>query len=1843
MLYRTSAKFVVVLTLAYAPTTAIARTADRADHTQPKEPACRRTVTADVVALDHAYQVNRLGTSRLGGLLYALRHDVEAVGGGNTLQLGQVRLKAYKRPRPIVLRVNAGDCLDIRFQNLLAPTPIDPIQPVTRNVSIHVAGLHLRGTINSDGTWAGSNPAPGSSMSGIVPPGGSATYSLYASAEGANLLYSTAADYNQFGTMQLTMGLFGAVNVEPVDSEWYRSQVTEEDLRIATTGTTPDGHPILDYDAVYPAGNPRAGLPVLRMLDAKGALAHSDLTAVITGPKRGVLTAGAGTNPVLPNRNWPFREVTVHYHESQDLVQAFPYFFNKATGNTPTVNAGQDSFAINYGVAGIAPEILANRLGAGPSRECVECKFEEFFLSSWPLGDPGIVVDVPANASQSVACALEQTAHLGNSAACAPANGGKNATRAFYPDDPSNVYHSYLGDHVRFRILHAGAAVHHVHHHHAHQWLHEAQNQDSNYLDSQSIGPGSSYTLELVYNGSGNRNLTAGDSIFHCHFYPHFASGMWSLYRVHDVFEAGTPLDEARRPRAGARALPDAEIDTGTPIPAVVPIPTMAMAPMPSKVEIVNGQVKLGDDGFPGYPFYVPGVAGHRAPHPPLDFAVDPKTKEVYDGGLPRHVVVGGTVANEQHTTTDWSKDLTAMTAYELPEAGTPSEKRAMEFFGRYLHDSYTPQGQRAAFRVNGLPNGPQSGAPYADPAVSDGKAIGNATRIYKGVNLQLDTVFNKAGWHYPQQRMMALWGDVPDLISGKKPPEPLFFRAASNDVIEYWHTNLVPAYFELDDFEVRTPTDILGQHIHLVKFDVQASDGAGNGFNYEDGTYSPEEVRSRIEAINGSGGLWDSGRTRQRQLTAKAIGELGRGPLNAWVGAQATVQRWWVDPLMDTRNTDRTYMTVFTHDHFGPSTHQMIGLYGGLLVEPAGTKWMSLDGKTQFRTRDDGGPTSYAANVLYDDPRRSGENYREFALAWGDLQQVYGAGSRTRPDCYTYTFKGQTYGQHPKQVNCEPVKVNASYMGWADAQHVINCPRCTVPPPPGPPQPPVPLLIGDFGAGMMSMNYRTEPLTLRVNKPSVNLNPQADSMAGDLAHAFRSIPRFDPVFSTQPAASAKIDPSCKEHCFVFPAAPISDGMQPTDPFTPLFQGYEGDKVQIRLLSGAHTSMHDFNMHGLRWKAAPFSENSGYRNSQFIVLSEHFEPIFELPRLGAKPAADYIYNPTASYEGLTNGIWGLLRSWNPSQRQAWLAPLRETPPPPAPPVPVSPPPGLSTECARVSPCLRQFRVHATTVQKASSGSNLVYNARGINLGGGKFDSANPLTDPYGLVYVLEGAPVPLGGVEPLVLRAAAGDWIQVTLINDFDGTEPVFSASEPANRSGQVPYANPYAAPYVNVNLTTSPSVGLHPQLVELDVTNSNGANAGNNQIQTVAPHGKPADYFWYAGKIENGKPVPIEYGSVNLMPADPLMQVYRGLFGALIIEPAGSRWIEDPNTRTAATVFTGDRVYREFVLMIQNDISIQLNSNTLYSAGFPLSAFNYRSEPFFYRFGAGLDGALGPLAPNDWKNLSGQDLNNVANLLLMSSVDTTESTSNRLASGDPVTPILRAPAGMPVRIRLLSPGGIGDNQQVFELTGHVWQEAPFIAASTKIGFSPTSNWTGTTPGFGPTTTYEVVLEDAPNGTGGAAGGRFRVPGDYLYRSWTANQFQAGAWGLFRVAPSSSMSKWPDTVGVLSVAANNSGYEVHGFTTVSPQTRAYAKSVTIDVGGRTATAAVTNGVWKFQGTGAPPAGFTVRSPLGGQASWGTPAPTVMTESVSAAPAGPTSQPRAKKPAVRQDPRPRQPR
>ncbi|MBA3805952.1 MAG: hypothetical protein H0X14_09620, partial [Acidobacteria bacterium] len=540
-------------------------------------PVCSKYITADVVAFDQVYTYNRFGAFNPAGMIYALRRDIAPITG-TVISAGNVQLRPDKRPRPITLRVNEGDCLRVTFQNLLTPTadgvenkaftnqpdkqpyttpPAAAVRlrkndtTTTRTASMHVNGLdYVTGPDADDGAYVGNN------ASSLAPAsiGQTRLYTWYAAKQGQYLLYSMGAPAGNEGDIgQGGLGLFGSVNVEPKGAKWYRSQVTEKVLlsaaKIGTNGLpiyNKNGTPQINYEAAYTNGD-----PILNIL--KGTeIIYTDLNALITG-----FTEDCADAPPSGTCGRPFREFTVIFHDELKAVQAFSKTDKETNELTSPLDADvfhgvRDGFGINYGASGLGAIIIANRLGVGPSKGCQSCKFEDFFLESWVNGDPAMVIKRD------------------------PTTG---AGEVLFPDDPSNVHHSYMNDPVRFRNLHIGKETH-VFHLHAHQWLQSPRFEDSTYLDSQTIGPGGSYTYEINYGGSGNRNQTPGDAIFHCHLYPHFAQGMWELWRVHDVFETG----------GGDRNLPDAELGS-SPNPGVVPLPNLALPPMPV-------------DKFRGYPFY---------------------------------------------------------------------------------------------------------------------------------------------------------------------------------------------------------------------------------------------------------------------------------------------------------------------------------------------------------------------------------------------------------------------------------------------------------------------------------------------------------------------------------------------------------------------------------------------------------------------------------------------------------------------------------------------------------------------------------------------------------------------------------------------------------------------------------------------------------------------------------------------------------------------------------------------------------------------------------------------------------------------------------------------------------------------------------------------------------------------------------------------------------------------------------------------------------------------------------------------------------------------------------------
>lgn len=1299
------------------------------DHNSASGPSGKRIVHADVVAIDQPIYYNRFGSVNPYGMVYALKRDITVVKQGEEWLPGlscpsEVRLLEGKRPRPLVLRGNAGDVLEITFTNKLmkvqpdisrctlidkhspyahlvdAKERIDPIDPPEHEAELRTdigetqhlppadwpktrsANLVIPGLVSLSGTDPRCNGLQS------IDPGESVTCRWKLENEGTHLFSSHGAPAGGEGDGgSLTHGLFGVVIVEPENSKWYRSQITAAVLdkvwpRLKEDDIVRKGS--LQYDASDSEGTPYLNMLKPAGRDQSGSMRYE----LIYGDLNAVVREDKPENPDAP----AFREFTVVFHD--ELKTFYANNFQELAVSRQLSGVG-DGFGINYGASGMGSILLANRKGIGPAAGCAECFYEEFFLQSWANGDPAL---------------LEH-----------------------FEDDPSNVAHSYLNDRVKFRNLHAGPKETHVFHLHAHQWLSSTDKNSGTYLDSQTIAPhqGFSYSIydgglsewagkgENVHQtlGSGNRNRTVGDSIFHCHLYPHFAQGMWGLWRVHDVIEDGTRTLPDGQPEAHFYGQPRVALSiektkiggkrpgtdpvtgaagAGTPVPAILPLPDQGLPPLPTYAQ--DPRVGQSEQyAMPGYPFYIPGEPGHRAPQPPLDFARD-ENGLLMHGGLPRHVIRNGErkpvfmsddllnqlpadaderaamVLRQSLALGDFRLELTRADIVLLDHDGESIERQAMDFHagkaarirladGSYVnHDpdksgypSLTPEGRRARFYVNGAPSAP--GAPYADPC-HDPAFKGN--RQYEVSAVGLDLVVNRAGWHDPQARINMLTKDA-EQIEGQRrhDMEPFFFRASSGECIEFKHQNRTEKELELDDFQVATPTDTIGQHIHLVKFDVTSSDGSGNGFNYEDGTFSHGAVEERIHAASGL--AVTSAGERKRLAIGK---DLDGKQIDRY---QTTVQRWFADPLLavnskneghtshamhgaatpdrtcpthaDKECIDRTLRTVFTHDHFAPSSIQQHGFYSALLVEPAGSTWLKPNGEALEEGVGSKATITEAADWL------THENHREYALAVADFALLY------EPALYQpwrdHSTDGMARLLRETQSNVRNSATGALFRDLKrHAEHWWKQHGKPVDPPFKPEA------ISKDHHNPYLVNYKHEPIPLRIGKMEKKLQTPEETHCGEHAQERDS----KGYFKKRMSVSQQQEGNNGDMAYVFASR------EHGDPCTPILEAYEGENIQIRMVQGAQEVQHTFAIEGLYWPriidystSHQFSEEvqkkqdnpSALVSAQEIGISEHFEmrmPPFQNVSNGAS-VNDYLYH-LGTADALWNGAWGLLRIHN---------------------------------------------------------------------------------------------------------------------------------------------------------------------------------------------------------------------------------------------------------------------------------------------------------------------------------------------------------------------------------------------------------------------------------------------------------------------------------------------------------------------------------------------------------------------------------------------------------------------
>ncbi len=319
-------------------------------------------------------------------------------------------------------------------------------------------------------------------------------------------------------------------------------------------------------------------------------------------------------------------------------------------------------------------------------------------------------------------------------------------------------------------------------------------------------------------------------------------------------------------------------------------------------------------------------------------------------------------------------------------------------------------------------------------------------------------------------------------------------------------------------------------------------------------------------------------------------------------------------------------------------------------------------------------------------------------------------------------------------------------------------------------------------------------------------------------------------------------------------------------------------------------------------------------------------------------------------------------------------------------------------------------------------------------------------------------------IQPLTLRVRSGECLLVSLRNDL---------REPA-------------------------TFHLHGAALRVLAT---GKPALQTEPSAVVPPGQTVVYAW---AVPRDEPSGAHYAHSHGTPRE---QTGHGLYGAVVVEPAGSRWL-DPRSGSepalgwdAVIVRKDGSSFREFALYYAEvgDETFQVRDrhdglvplvDDLTGAYRPATRIlSYRSEPFRNRL--------------------------MLQRTLTGRLDESAAYGS-YSFGDPATPMLRAYLGDRVVQRVVHAGG--EALHVHHVHGGSvrWARQPGLEPAGPPGLEkrpplvPQASERTDAQSLAPSETYDVVSECG-------AGGCQQSVGDVLYHCHVAHHYFGGMWGLWRV------------------------------------------------------------------------------------------------------------------------------
>jgi FtsP/CotA-like multicopper oxidase with cupredoxin domain len=1574
-------------------------------------------VTFDVAAIDIRIVLNTYGIHDPWGRMYVLASQEAAVRAA----VAASPLRPVAEVQPLVLRAHLGDCVEVRFTNhildtnpvpsLLAqgfpssgvgPTiqqvndlgnfagvpdtlPTNPVEPLADDApatpSLERASMHIHKAltaVTSQGSMVGANP------DSTVAPGEDITYRWYLPDdpdwEGSYYIHSHADP-----RYQAAHGLFGALIAEPQGYDWLDP--------VTAAPSTQGWEAMLTYLATAP-----------------DKADHPDFREIVTIFHDEILPCLAISNPLACE---PVPNIDGNAPNGQDAMGSGAY-----GPDTKAINYRSEAFRDRFGK--VIGEIAAGNLttlGSG-TNEFVRAKTDH----SQAYGTYG--------------------------------NG----------DPATPIARAYVGDPTKWRLVSAGPGQHHVFHLHGggDRWRFQPGTDDTQFdegviksgnvaqsaserLDVQNIGPGEAFNLEIE-GGAGGVQGGVGDFLYHCHIVEHYVAGMWGMWRVYDTLQHGTnPAFPGQR--------------------ALQPLPDRAAPPV-----AVNSVDLVGQHLFASTDAEKVLVAG------PTDLGASPPEVNVNEW-VQALLPAKGVPRVDDASVWDWTTVTTSGLALYLgePEVNRSWENYVPQSSGLWNVDPGKPGRPELQFNPdNGRPAYPMlhphlgkrppfaadhGPTPYLGQELSTGNPLGlcvpdaqRTSRQYNVVALAVPVSYNSRDTD-PLGEIFVLAEDKATVVADPKLAENLILRANVHDCVDVTFSSA------LEDSNRNFFHSKVNMHIHLVQFDVQASDGVITGNNFEQSVRPAKtgsEMTTLATAASASatsivvanvtpfldatgapklGSLLGLGITTPSHEEAKVLGvdvatktvtlDRALGAAHAageLVGYEFVHYRWYPDVELG---------MVYWHDHVDGINSWAHGLFGGLVVEPAGATWTSP--RTGAHLKD--GTAATAGNPYADphlvDVHVAGEpDYREFVAALQDR-------------ICELTLQGSCGGQ------------------------------------------------GALLNQRASFNLRNAPWDLRKGTNA------------DANYFFSSVVHGDPASDT-------------------------------------WRAYAGDPVVVRLLyAGQSTTrgVDTFSISGHRFalerhqpKALTLGSLSFGISSQFNLELEcgagsGYEAVAGNPgSCTGQHAGDFLYrvnNP----DTLLGGAWGVFRVHDKLNTSLLPLPDRASP---TGPVDTGWP---ATAQARSDVLLGVAQVPdpagilGTVPALPTQAGNVGPPGAPVR----HYDlAAISLPIAYGPLTVKANAAlyVPLGDVpslargalqpQPLVLRANEGEVVEVSLTNLL-GVPParLMSLGDPAQLLGlQVP-----GLPAEKTSAVQLDRVSLAPSLLSVDPLGSGGVTVGYDPDMAVAP-GETRTFRWYADKPLGAAwlgdmaqfspqdklppetlivphPLTPEVGPTLHTPIDAANNrphLERGLFGMLVIEPAGSSY-EDPLTHEpllagpAAVIRSPAGDFREFAVLFESQDDQFASSTMPYDPSVQgMSGANYRTASWATRLGF-VGSTECAFNTDDCTSIGMRDVRSPLIHL---------AESSRL--GDPLTGVFEAFAGESVVFRALTANGA--QLHVFNLEGHAWRLVHGQAGSNLVD--------AVTIGPGDAANAWVVA-------GGEGKSAADARGDYLWLDHRSPFEEAGIWGLLRV------------------------------------------------------------------------------------------------------------------------------